>query len=252
MSHREIADGLFTLGVLPEEFDLPHPRLELPVILLIHRVLLRAFEMLFERGFSLALKKEDEITAALRGILENDLRQKGSVAGFSRRTYETVIRGGQVANYDLTRLTKSPDLCFRIRNDEVEPPRRVLAVHDALFVECKPIDKGHAVGSKYCELGLRRFVDGDYAWAMQEGLMLGYARDGRTITKHLIPEMQKPKRLEQLKTTEPPRPLALPGAGAGGNSEDLHISRHRRGFPWVDDKGPATDILIYHLWHDCE
>ena len=43
--------GFFTLGVRPEQYDLPHPRLGLPVILLLRRVLLRAFEKLRERGF---------------------------------------------------------------------------------------------------------------------------------------------------------------------------------------------------------
>ncbi len=248
MSRQQAVDGLFALGVSPEDYDLPHPHIELPVILLIRRVLLRAFELLLEQG-SLATKKEDEITTALRGIVENDLRQKGSVRGFNCRTYETVIRGGEVANYTLKKLKKSPDLCFKLCSDEEETPR-VLSVHDALFVECKPIDKTHAVGKHYCGLGLLRFVDGDYAWAMQESLMLGYTRD-RTITQHLIPEMNKAERLEQLKTTEPPRQLEVRGAEARGKAEALYVSRHQRGFPWVADKGAATDIRIYHLWHDC-
>jgi hypothetical protein len=243
-------DGLFTLGVPPERYHLPHPRLELPVILLVRRVVLRAFEVLCERGYSLATKKEDEITAALRGIIENDLRQSGSVKGFSCRTYETVVRQGQVSNYDLTKLMKTPDLCFKLRNDD-EEPRRAVSEHDALFVECKPVDKTHAVGSKYCDDGLCRFVDGDYAWAMEEGLLLGYARHGRTIAKHLIPAMQEPKRLDRLKTAVLPNPVEHPGAEAQHNAEALHVSRHRRGFSWVAGKGPATDILIYHSWHNC-
>ena len=34
-------------------------------------------------------------------------------------------------------------------------------------------------------------------------------------------------------------------------SEPIHISKHRRAFFWPDKKGKATDITIYHLWHDC-
>jgi hypothetical protein len=243
-------DGLFTLGVPPEGYQLPHPRLELPVILLVRRVILRAFQILCERGYSLATKKEDEITAALRGIIENDLRQKGSIKGFSSRTYDTVLRQSQVENHDLTKLTKAPDLCFKLRNDE-EEPRPVVSAHDALFVECKPVDKAHAAGGKYCDDGLSRFVDGDYAWAMEEGLMLGYTRDGRTIEKFLIPAMRAATRVDRLKTVELPHPVGHPGAIEEGNSEALHVSRHRREFVWVGDKGPATDIFIYHSWHNC-
>ncbi len=237
MSRAEIPDGLFTLGVPPEGYQLPHPAIPLPVILLVRRALLRAFELLSERGFSLALKKEDEITEALRGIIENDLRQKGGINGFSRQTYETVVRGGQVYNYDLTRPTKAPDLCFKLRNDE-EEPRQVLSEYDALFVECKPIDKTHAAGSRYCDDGLDRFVDGDYAWAMEQGLMLGYARHGRTIAGHLIPAMQGLERLDRLKTAELPRAISHPGAAARNDAEALHVSRHRRGFPAISTQVP--------------
>ena len=57
----------------------------------------------------------------------------------------------------LTKLTKAPDLCFKLRNDE-EEPRPVLSVHEALFVECKPIDKSHSAGGRYCDDGLCRLV----------------------------------------------------------------------------------------------
>ncbi len=136
--------------------------------------------------------------------------------------------------------------CYAIGDGELdeEEPRLVLSGHDALFVECKPIDKTHAAGGKYCDDGLCRFVDGDYAWAMEEGLMLGYARHDRTIAKHLIPAMRQPDRLARLKTGELPRSIAHPGAVARDNAEALHVSRHRRGFHWVEEKGPATDILI--------
>ncbi len=58
--------GFFTLGVSPERYELPHQRFGLPVILLIRRVLCRAFEMLRHEEFKLAEAKEDEVTAALR------------------------------------------------------------------------------------------------------------------------------------------------------------------------------------------
>lgn len=244
------ADGLFTLGVKPEYFRLPHPRLGLPVILFIRRVLLRAFEELRKKGFPFATASEDEITAALRGVIENNFRQTGCVPGFNRRTYDFVGRQGQVANYTLTRFTKTPDLCFKPRHDEGEP-RAVLSEFDALFIECKPIDGSHAAGSKYCDDGLIRFVEGSYAWAMEEGMMLGYARHGRTIAKNLLPDMQAPARRKSLRTITLPKTVSHPKAAAAVHAEALHASSHRRGFPWIAGKGPATDILIYHSWHNC-
>ncbi len=75
--------GFFTLGVSPQRYRLPHPRLGLPVILLIRRVLCRAFAILREEEFKLAEAKEDEVTAARRASNENSPRETGSVPGFN-------------------------------------------------------------------------------------------------------------------------------------------------------------------------
>lgn len=244
-------DGFFTFGVPPHRYNLPHPHLGLPVILLVRRVLLRAFQLLREQNFQIGAAGEDEITAALRSVIENDLRESGSVAGFSKRTYEPVVRQGQWANYNGAVLTKTPDLCFKLRNDESEP-RPVIPEFNALFIECKPVDTTHSAGGKYCDDGMVRFVRGDYAWAMQEGMMLAYARNGRTIANHLIPAMSEKHRLASLATAQLPERCTNPGAAACAAAEAIHTSRHHRTFQWRDGKGVATDICIYHLWHQCD
>lgn len=242
--------GFFTLGVPPEGYHLPHPRLGLPVILLIRRVLIRALELLREQQFQLADASEDEVTAALLSTIENNLRQTGAVTGFKRSSYEPVVRQSQCANFNGAVLTKTPDMCFKLRHDEGKS-RAVIPELDALFVECKPVDASHPAGSKYCDDGLIRFVRGDYAWAMQEGMMLAFARNGRAIARHLIPAMSEVSRMKSLQTMELPAMTAIGSAAATNAAEAVHISRHKRSFPWLHDKGPASDITIYHLWHDC-
>ncbi len=243
--------GFFTLGISPEAYELPHPRLGFAVVLLVRRVLCRAFAILREREFRLAEADEDHVTAAMRSVIENDLWQTGGISGFNRRFYEPPVRQGQVANFDGTRLSKSPDLCFRLRHDDCGP-RMTLSEFDALFVECKIVDATHFAGSDYCDDGLIRFVRGDYAWAMQEGMMLAYARDGRTIVRHLIPAMMESNnerdRPISLATVELPHACRTP---PDAHAETVHISKHRREFSWPHNKGKATDITIYHLWHDC-
>lgn len=241
--------GFFTLGVRHQDYDLPHRKLGLPVILLIQRVLCRAFELLRDEVGSLAGITEDEVTAALRSVIENNLRQNGTIRGFSWRTYESVVRQGEVANFDGTKHTKSPDLCFKLRRDEGKQVRSI-SEFDALFVECKPVDRKHAAGSTYCDLGIIRFVEGDYAWAMQEGMMLAYVRSGRAITTHLIPAMQGSDRMESLSTTQLPAAY-MAKAVHPKNAELIHVSKHRRNFEWPGSKGKATEITLYHLWHDC-
>lgn len=242
--------GFFSLGVPPDRYHLPHPSRGLPVILLIRRVLMRAFEILRAESFPLATAKEDEVTAALRSTVENNLRQTGEVRGFNKRTFEMVVRQGQWTNYNGTVLTKTPDLFFKLRDDE---GRRtgVLSEFDGLFIEAKPVDSTHPAGSKYCDDGLIRFVRGDYAWAMPEAMMLAYARKGRTITDHLVPAMKAKPRMTSLQTRELPRPLSAQ-AGATPHTEVLHVSKHTRGFPWPSGKGQASDLTVFHLWEVCD
>ena len=250
MSTSETA-GFFTLGVPAERYHLPHPRLGLPVLLLIRRVVLRAFELLREEQFDLAAAQEDEVTTALRSTIENNLRQSGEVRGFNRRTFEIVTRQGGCANYDGTSLTKAPDLFFKLRDDETEP-RSVLPEHDALFIEAKPVDATHAAGSKYCDDGLIRFVRGDYAWAMQEAMMLAYARNDRTIERSLLPAMSEAPRMSTLQTQQLPARITMKMAGSTPAAEAVFMSRHERTFQWPDSKGQATPIDIFHVWCLCD
>jgi hypothetical protein len=249
MSARQ-GTGFFTLGVSTNRYHLPHPLLGFPVILLIRRVLLSAFQILREKGFDLASATEDQVTDALRATIENDLRQTGKVPGFSKRTFEFVVRQGQWKNYNGTVLTKTPDLFFKLRDDEGSRTL-VLSEFDGLFIEAKPVDSSHPARSKYCDDGLIRFLRGDYAWAMQEGMMLAYTRDGRCIGKHLNAVMSDTAMMTRLRTISPPAPSSCHGAAACPGAEAVHISQHRRSFTWPDGKGPASNITVYHLWYDC-
>jgi hypothetical protein len=242
--------GFFTLGVLPSDYNLPHPSLSLPVILLIRRVVCVAFNLLREANHPLSLLTEDQVTAKLRAIIESRLRQTGEVPGFNDQFYECVTRQTATANFDGRKLNKCPDLCFRLRNEN-NLKRKVLSEYDSLFVECKPVDAKHPVGSKYCDDGLVRFVLGDYAWAMQDAMMIAYARDGRTISGHLIPAMKERSRIKRLRTFQLPKPHKRSSKGPSDEAETVHISKHRRRFFWPDKKGRATDITVYHSWHNC-
>jgi len=242
--------GFFTLGVPPDQYDLPHPHLALPVILFLRRVLLRAFEKLRDRGFPLATESEDRVTEQLFNVLENDLRQTGEIGGFNATLYERVVRHAEVTNYNGQKLAKTPDLSFKLRNGGAER-RPVISSHEALFVECKPVDAAHAAGSAYCDDGLIRFVNGDYAWAMQEAMMLAYVRNGRTIAKHLTPAMVASKRRSSLGIVRPLEVCSGLAAAPCAEAEAVHVTQHRRDFPWPDGKGLATDITVYHLWHRC-
>jgi hypothetical protein len=247
-------DGFFTrgtgfvdfLGIGPEEYDLPQS-LAKPVVLVVHQVLIAAFKILRSRSHDIGGAIEDQVTLWLLNVIENDLRKNATVRGFNSRTFDKVTRQQEVENYDGTKIRKTPDLVFTPRQGT--GPHRILSTHFGLFVECKPVGPDHPVTSAYCDAGLCRFVNGDYAWAMTEGMMVGYARRGRTIEKNLQPVFAAGRASLQLASQL--TAVSSPSARAGPKHEALQFSEHHRRFPWPHGKGVACRIKVYHSWHHC-
>lgn len=235
--------GFFTAGI---RFELPHPPINPRLIVIIHGVVERGLELLRNNppeGFDLRTAKEDAITLHLHWVIENRLRRNKEIPGFDMRNFGPVWREPKVTNFDLKRPDKMPDLVFTLKRDSLP----ILGTQDGLFVECKPVDDAHAVGKHYCDKGLRRFVNGDYAWTMQEAMMVAYVRDNRSIGKSLIPALDS--RRNALKISVDPAPID--GSRATKGAEIVYSSTHTRGFHWPDGRGCACDIRIFHCWYSC-
>lgn len=223
--------------------ELPHPPIPLAVFLIVEAAIRRAWAILRENpraGFDLASATEDPITHELYVVLYEDVFANGRVEGFNRELFTVGHREPKLQNFDGTSLDKMPDLLVALIG------RRAVAnpTQDGLFIECKPVDRDHPAGQHYCDKGLIRFVNGDYAWAMQEAMMVGYAREGYTISPKLddalaarpdaIPTIAYPRRCADSKPTR--------------FAEVVHASTHRRSFPYVGTCTDAPPITIRHLW----
>lgn len=227
--------------------ELPHPKLEPEVFIILHRVLIRALEILSAEGQPLSTMHEDPITSALARVIENRLRQSGEVPGFRAPLFERVTRQHECDSFDGSLQRERPDLFFGIRPDDTFRTR-IQSDQWGVFAECKPVDVNHFAGSDYCEKGLVRFIQGEYAWAMQDALMVAYTRDERSIASHLIPAMVSRAHLH---VQDAVAPLPLEGCNSGKYHEALHVSTHTRPFDWTDGRGSACPVTIYHSWHDC-
>lgn len=234
--------GFFAAGV---EYDLPHPNIDNAVLLVAHNAIRRAFALLRDTQFSLETAHENQVTQQLHWILEDRLRQTGEVPGFDERIFRKVWRAPKFTNFDGKHPAKEPDLVFELVRDET----LVLSSQDALFVECKLVGRTHPVGKVYCKTGISRFIDGDYAWAMQEAMMLGYVRSGYTIRDNLKPVLASRRYHDQL--GQPTALEAIPERVSSPLDERLHVSSHNRDFDWPHDKGHAQRIQLFHSWHDC-
>lgn len=226
-----MAVGFFTQGV---QFTLPHPPVQERTLLLLRNVIQTAWELLKENApvnFLLDSEEEDTITQLLVEIIENRLRKNGEVAGFDRRSFGYVSREPKITNYNKEHPDKMPDIFFPLNREGL-----VLSDQDGLFVECKPVDAKHPVLSCYCQKGLVRFVNGDYAWAMQNALMVGYVAEGYSFKK--------------LATALDEKGSVTFGTSSHSElaEQGIYHSSHQREFEWLEGHGKACSISVSHLW----
>jgi hypothetical protein len=223
--------GFFTKGI---EFTLPHPPIPQRTILLLCEVIRKAWQLLLESpptGFILNAAKEDDITQMLVEVIENRLRKNGEVNGFNSGLFGKVVREPKITNYDKKHPDKMPDIFFDLKREQAP----VYSDQDGLFVECKPVDSKHPVSSCYCQKGLIRFVNGDYSWAMQDALMVGYVRGNYSFGK--LASVLDNESSAYLKTDI-----------HSLSTFPVYLSCHNRDFEWLEKLGHACPISVSHLW----
>lgn len=230
------------LGIF-KKIQLPHPEISLSIFLVVEKALCVAWDRLKKyprSGFDLLSATEDKITHALQKLLFDEVFDKGFVPGFDRQVFTVITRDSKVNNYDGTKQDLMPDILIGL----VNRGNILFSSQDWIFIECKPVDAQHTTGQHYCDMGIIRFVRGDYAWTMTNAMMVGYARNGFTLPNKL--EKALKKRGNSLPTTTYPSPCNKPKPGQ--NCEIVHSTEHPRNFQYLETGQPAPDITIRHLW----
>lgn len=227
-----------------EGIRLPHPPLSLRVHLVVESAICAAWDLMTNRGrpgFALQTANEDSVTHELYKRLYDEVFNNGVVDGFDNEVFASMRREPKVSNYDGRSPDKMPDLLVEF----IDRPAGVMNSQHGLFIECKPVDRKHPAGSAYCDEGLIRFVRGDYAWAMQSAMMIGYARNGYSLVPKLS-EALVSNRKEPIPTTFGPE--SCPQTTATAIAEQVAISKHQRTFNYIENNSPAGEIIIRHLW----
>lgn len=243
------ADSSFFTQRPTTRFTMPHEPLGERWLLVVHAAVTAAFVIIREHGFDLRKAGENAITNKLEEVLRNDLLNRGTVEGFDKQFFGPVTRGSEVENYNGQKISKKPDLVFHLQRENILWDQR----QDALFAECKPVDKDHSLNANYCAVGtdrtgIERFVIGDYAWAMEEAFMIGYVRDDFAVHPHLAAALQDKARRSKL--GNPTSPVSIGLMIGGGDPPVLYQTIHQRSFIWRNGQ-PATPIAVGHSWHNC-
>ncbi|PAU75294.1 hypothetical protein CK498_19330 [Halomonas salipaludis] len=218
---------------------------EIPMSLMVvvQNTLAHAWRLLLEQvdngQFAICGEEEDTITERLYMILD-DLytNEPDTIQGFS--LFQLPVREGNLANRAGDKRDNQPDLAFRPLRGLLDTRSSAMA---AIFVECKPIDSKHPVGSTYCKAGISRFVREDYAWAVDRAIMLGYVRNICPLPEGLAYVLNHDAGRKAYHVEEGLRHLGKTPAG-----DDVYGSVHRRGAstsPCPDESSPIT---LHHLW----
>ena len=237
--------GLFSGNVWLGNAKLPHPQIMEGVLKIIENAIREAWSRVIKNIDVNSMKAkdayEDQLTEALWKYLEEIRLQ--SLSGFCPDQFESVQRESNWRDVPNSSIDKQPDLVFKFSGKPRFGVDLDSAVYDGLFVECKPIDSKHSIQGHYLNKGLSRFVDGTYAWAMQDAMMLGYTNDCFNLNRKLIPALSKLSVQQALKMSA----LPLPCEGdtvISDRCKTLHI----REWPYQHNREKSGPIRIKHLW----
>lgn len=235
MSGLSTAPRYDQIDELTRGLELPLVALHEEHLTLIAEVIAEAFtELSLSQSAVLARGSEAEINALMETRLVRMLDEHPLWGQLVR----AVARGKETVSFDGAHLEKRPDLSIYLTARSPSFP---------LVVECKLIDaKEGKSQALYCNNGLRRFLTGEYGWALRESFMLAYVRDQSTICSSLLPF------LEASLNTKPELfdIQELPSASAHAKL-DLARTAHGRGFRYPQREPPADvpgTISIWHLW----
>ena len=176
---------------------------------------------------------EPEVTALMEARL-NRLIDENLLWGLLVRS---VTRGAEKISFDGSSIEKRPDLSVSIELSGAD--RRFPLVVEAKILDA-PASKTVAL---YCSDGIRRFVDGEYAWGNREAFMIGYVRDGSSTDMTLKSFLSKAVHFRRYRVKSLPVPVT-------SGSPDLAYTQHERNFVYGNQPPPNEPgpISIWHLW----
>jgi len=181
--------------------------------------------------------EEDRYTEAICQILDQMLSAETPVIeGFTSDIFQSVSRSESSSNFSGQNLNKQPDILIRFADAPLVQARRFIGI----YIEAKVVSLSRHI-SKYTKDGVKRFVDGEYSWAMRDGLMLAYQKVKHRPNSTLAKELKKDTDLSCVEQ-EPGVYLkeGVPGSG-------IDISCHMRSWEYVGGGTPGN-VRVWHIW----
>jgi len=193
---------------------------------------------------------EDEITALLQEMIEHLRGNNSEAPNFPiNGNFETVSRGANFRNHNNQRLNTQPDLVFRLIG--LNPGLLVNRIYNALFIECKIISRNANV-ARYIQEGVKRFVDGHYAWAMQQAMMIAYVKNNAQMPATLKSSFNRQNAGQEIVRCRPLGDEVTPSTDLSDiyPESPSYLTSHERRWLYQEEYEPGN-IEIKHIWLNC-
>jgi hypothetical protein len=233
------------IGVPPSSLA-PYPPWGTKLVTVVEQALSEAWLRLIHNHLALITGgNEDAITDQLMTELVA-LRGNECQPGFHAGFFGMPVRDGKLPNWDGKSIDQMPDITIypAIPRHNIADQR-----HDALFYECKVLDKTRGL-DLYRSQGIERFTQGRYAWRMPHAGMLAYvigksdSSPTTSLTGYFARINQAGNTIgSQLGVFTPPTSVAK---SATAYVSDVAESKHTRTAPVVS--GSESVISLRHLW----
>lgn len=173
---------------------------------------------------------------AVTALLASHLNRRIDEDSIWRTLVVSVGRGTESLNFNGEKLEKRPDLSitFAARS------RRFPLIVEAKIVEN---ESGKTV-RLYCDKGIKRFLDGEYAWACQEAFMVAYVRGNTSQMSTLEDRLSN-----SVVSGETPYGTLDGPTKRLSHIGELAITQHARKFTYPSQNPPDNAPGPVHLWH---
>lgn len=222
------------IAELTRALDIPLPSLDPEILELVVEAIAMTWNAV-RNGYPVVVQNGDEaeISALLETMLNADLC---AVPGLEL-IVSGVDRGRETVNFDGRRIETRPDLSFRLTH---------LDARFRLIAECKIIDISNGKTSAlYRDKGITRFIEGDYAWAQRDAIMLAYVRCGSQLESTILGNLSTFPKMACVSSGLRIHPSGLVPAN------NLGVSKHARAFSYVHTTSAVPgQIELWHLWLD--
>lgn len=174
------------------------------------------------------------------------LRSEKCPPGFHDGLFGMPVRDAKLPSWDGKSIDQMPDITIYLATN-----RQGIANqrHDALFFECKVLDKNRGM-DLYRSQGIERFTQGRYAWCMPHAGMVAYVLEKSECspTVALTGYFARINHTggtvgSELGVSTPP---TLVAKAKTAHVSDVAESRHLRSAPVID--GKRNVITLRHLW----